>query len=256
MPQATGSFGGSYLKLRLAGVARQALADPIDHDQRRNRSGDWDRRRFRTKPDRRASRRPVRERVEVHFAVPCATSRCYLLRGGRSSINATIYALPLQFSIALLSATGACAQLPKSGTLSARDERSFRAELSRLERLSKKTADRATVDYALARTWAAGRHWPKAMQRLRLLDPRSGIDPSRDRVFAALRGTVEFEKILEGDLAPESLAYDSGAKMFYFGCLRKGKVVQCSAGGICRDFLTGLSTILGLKVDGKNVWVA
>ena len=159
--------------------------------------------------------------------------------------------------------------------MSAEDERAFRAELFRLKRLLETATDRATVDYALARTSAAGQQWQEAMQWLRRLDPRSGIDPSKDRIFASLRGTVEFEEVVrsireaitpvassrqafrvaEGDLAPESVAYDPGAKMFYFGSLRKGKVVRCSPGLACGDFLTGMGTILGLKVHGRNLWL-
>jgi hypothetical protein len=104
--------------------------------------------------------------------------------------------LCLALGIALLAAKASYGQLPKSGTLSAQDERLFRAELSRLEQLSATATDNATVDYALARTWAAGQQWPEAMQALRRLDPKCGIDPSKDRIFASLRGTVEFEAVL------------------------------------------------------------
>jgi hypothetical protein len=132
--------------------------------------------------------------------------------------------LDLTLGFALLAASASYGQLPKSGTLSGEDERSFRAELSRLEQLLETAADKATVNYALARTWAAGEQWPEAIQRLRRLDPESGIDPSKDRIFASLRGTAEFEEIVklfrkaaapvansrqafrvaEGDLAPEA----------------------------------------------------
>jgi hypothetical protein len=183
--------------------------------------------------------------------------------------------LGLALGIASLTGKAVYGQLPKSGTLSAQDERPFRAELSRLERLLETAADKATVDYALARTWAAGQQWPEAIQWLRRLDPKSGIDPSKDRIFASLRGTVEFEEVVkairdaatqvanstqafrvaEGDLTPESVAYDPRAKVFYFGSLRKGKVVRCSPTGACADFLTGMGTILGLKVQGRNLWL-
>ncbi len=181
----------------------------------------------------------------------------------------------LALGVALLVGASGYGQLPKSGALSAQDERSFRTELSRLERLSVTTPDKATVDYAIARTWAAGQQWPEVIQWLRHLDPKSGIDPSKDRIFASLRGTAEFEEVVktlreattpvsnsrqafrvaEGDLAPESVAYDPGAKIFYFGSLRKGKVVRCSPEGACGDFLTGMGTILGLKVHGRNLWL-
>ena len=37
--------------------------------------------------------------------------------------------------------------------------------------------------------------------------------------------------------------------------MRKGKVVRCSAKGQCRDFATGLGTLLGLKASGGSLWV-
>jgi hypothetical protein len=79
----------------------------------------------------------------------------------------------LALGIASLAGKVVYGQLPKSGTLSAQDERPFRAELSRLERLLETATDKAIVDYALARTWAAGQQWPEAIQWLRRLDPGS-----------------------------------------------------------------------------------
>jgi sugar lactone lactonase YvrE len=114
------------------------------------------------------------------------------------------------------------------------------------------------------------------MQWLRkAVDIRAGLDPSRDSVFADIRGTREFDAILsavreatppvlhsnpvfvvaEGDLAPESMAYDRKGKSFYLGSMRKGKVVRCSPAGNCTQFAGGLGTVLGLKVHGSGLWL-
>jgi hypothetical protein len=168
------------------------------------------------------------------------------------------------------------AQLPPSGTLSDRDRRLFRAEVGRIEALLRSAADTATVTYQMARTWAAAKQWPEALQWLRrAVEHRAGLDPSRDSVFAELHGTSEFDAILsavreatppvshsapafsvrEGDLVPESMAYDSIGKAFYFGSMRKGIVVRCSDTGTCTQFAGGLGTVLGLKVDGGGLWL-
>jgi len=179
--------------------------------------------------------------------------------------------------LALLAGCGvASAQLPASGTLSDKDWPLFRAEVSRIEKLLSSAPDTAAVMYQMARTWASAKQWPETMQWLRkVADLRVGLDPSRDSVFADLRGTREFDAILsavreatppvghskpafvvaEGDLAPENMAYDPAGKNFYLGSMRKGKVVRCSPSGGCAQFAGSLGTVLGLKVHGSGLWL-
>lgn len=179
--------------------------------------------------------------------------------------------------LALLAGCGAAsAQLPASGTLSDKDGPLFRAEVGRIEKLLSSAPDTATVTYQMGRTWAAAKQWPEAMQWLRkAVDLRAGLDPSRDSVFADLRGTREFDAILsavraatppalhsspaftiaEADLAPENMAYDPNGKNFYLGSMRKGKVVRCSPTGDCAQFAGSLGTVLGLKVHGGGLWL-
>ena len=168
------------------------------------------------------------------------------------------------------------AQLPKSGILSDRDEPLFRAEIARIEKLLSSAPDRAAVTYQLARTWGSAKQWPQTIEWLRKVVAFSaGLDPSRDSVFADLRGTREFDAIVsavrdstppvshsssaftvaEGDLAPESIAYDPKGANFYLGSMRKGKVVRCSRTGDCPTFADGLNTILGLKVYADGLWL-
>jgi hypothetical protein len=106
----------------------------------------------------------------------------------------------------------------------------FRAEIARIERLLPSAPDKATVTYEMARTFAFAKQWPETIQWLRkAAELRAGLDPLRESVFAELRGTREFEEILtivreatppvshsspafqvaEGDLTPESVAYDT-----------------------------------------------
>ena len=177
--------------------------------------------------------------------------------------------------VVMIGAVPVSAQLPASGTLSDRDWPLFRAEVARVEKLLSPTPDKATMTYEMARTWAFAKQWPEAMDWLRKLDLSSGIDPSRDSVFADLRGTREFQAIAdaaraatppvshsraafqvpEGDLVPENLAYDPRERRFYFGSMRKGMVLRCSRAGVCDTFADGPGVVLGLKVFGGGLWV-
>jgi SMP-30/Gluconolactonase/LRE-like region len=187
------------------------------------------------------------------------------------------YTAALWFSLTVaLTVTSALAQLPASGVLSETDWPLFRAELARVENLLGTAPDKATVTYQMARTWAAGKQWPEAMEWLRrVAELRAGLDPARDSVFAELRGTKAFSEIeravvevtpaishstraftvAEGDLVPESMAFDAKRKRFYFGSMRKGKVVRCSEAGDCEDFASSLGEVLGLKVSNGGLWL-
>jgi SMP-30/Gluconolactonase/LRE-like region len=170
----------------------------------------------------------------------------------------------------------ASAQLPASGKLSESDGVAFRAEVARVEKMLDSAPDKATVTYEIARTWAAGKQWPEAVEWLRkAVDSRAGFDPSRERLFAELRGSHEFAaieaaalaatppvshsqvafQVAEGDLAPESMAFDPRGRRFYFGSMRKGKVLRCSVTGECETFVEGLGVVLGMKVFGGGLWV-
>jgi hypothetical protein len=183
------------------------------------------------------------------------------------------WSFALTLSLAVWPASG---QLPASGPLSDNDSQALHAEIARLDTLLISAPDKAVITYQMARTWAAGKQWPEAMRWLqKVADQNAGLDPSRGSIFAELRGTREFEgilaavqratpavshsnvffKVLEGDLVPESLAYDPKSKHFYFGSMKKGKVVRCSTSGNCTDFASGFGTVLGLKVRGNGLWL-
>lgn len=175
-----------------------------------------------------------------------------------------------------LAALPLIAQLPPSGTLSASDWPLFRAAVADLEKRLPNAPDRCAITYEIAKTYASAKQWPETMDWLRrVADLKAGLDPARDSTFADLRNTKEFAEIAdavrqatppvshskpafqipEGDLLPESVAWDPAGKHFYFGSMRKGKVIQCAASGDCRQFAGGLGVVVGLKTQGKGLWV-
>jgi sugar lactone lactonase YvrE len=176
----------------------------------------------------------------------------------------------------LLAVSPSFAQLPTAGALSDQDRPLFLAEVGRIQKLLASASDTAAVTYQMARTWAAAKQWPEAVDWLRkAVALEAGIDPSRDSVFAGLRGAREFDSIVsavreatppishsrlaftvpEGDLVPESIAYDPKDKSFYLGSMKKGKVIHCSGAGDCAQFGGGLGTVLGLKVHQGGLWL-
>jgi hypothetical protein len=179
----------------------------------------------------------------------------------------------LALGLALLPAS---AQLPPSGTLSQTDQPLFRAEVDRVETLLNSASDKSTLSYQMARTWASAKQWPETIEWLQKTAALNvGLDPSRDPLFVDLRTTREFAAILEavrqttqpvahskpafkiqeGDLVPESFAYDPRGKVFFFGSMTKGKVLRCTISGTCTLFATGLTTVLGIKVRGDALWL-
>ncbi|MBZ5603911.1 MAG: hypothetical protein LAO79_16555 [Acidobacteriia bacterium] len=189
-------------------------------------------------------------------------------------MNRSLWSRLAVFLIAgLLLTPVAFAQLPASATLSEKDAPLFRAEVERIESLLTYASDKVTVTYVMARTWASAKQWPQAVEWLRKT-AGTGLDPSRDPAFADVQKTAEFESIMtavreatppvshsarafeipEGDLVPESMAYDPHRKQFYFGSAGKGKIIRCSASGECSNFAEGLGSVLGLKIRGDGLW--
>jgi hypothetical protein len=181
--------------------------------------------------------------------------------------------MPIVRSLLVALALG---QLPPAGVLSETDKPLFHAELTRVEKLLTSPSDKSTVTYQIARTWASAQQWHEAIEWLqKAIALKAGFDPSRDPVFSALRNTKEFEAILteaiaatppvsrstpafqisEGDLVPESVAWDPNNRQFYFGSEKKGRVLRCSATGDCAPFATGLGVVLGLKVHADGLWL-
>jgi hypothetical protein len=176
--------------------------------------------------------------------------------------------------IALL-ALSALAQLPPSASLSQTDTKEFLAEIAHIDKLLSASPGNCWIMNELARTWAAGGQYPETMKWLeRIADMGVGLDPSRDPLYRNLRGTREFEAVLrktrdatapvstsreafriaEGDLVPESEAYDSQGRRFYFGSIRRGVIARCDPAGNCTRFAEGLGSVLGVKTGRGRLW--
>jgi len=147
--------------------------------------------------------------------------------------------------------------------------------VARVEKELAESPDSCWVMNELARTWAAGQQYPETIQWLtKIADLGVGLDASRDPLYKALHGTREFEAVLqrtrasiglvatsheafrieEGDLTPESEAYDPASRSFYFGSMRKGVIVRCDENGLCERFAEGLGSVLGVKISGGRLW--
>ncbi|MES1257921.1 MAG: SMP-30/gluconolactonase/LRE family protein [Acidobacteriota bacterium] len=167
------------------------------------------------------------------------------------------------------------AQMPVSGRLSESEWPLFHKEIARLEEALSVAPDKPAVMFELARTWASAKQYPETMNWLRKVAALNvGLDPSREMRFSALRGTREFEAVLdevrratppvshsrlafrvpEKDLVPESMAWDPESRRFYFGSMHKGKILVCTQSGECKTFAAGLNTVLGLKVHQGRLW--
>jgi hypothetical protein len=178
-------------------------------------------------------------------------------------------------------ATGVSAQLLRSERLSAADNEGFTQELNRVKGLLKSANDKGSVEFQIARTYAAGGQYREAMEWLRkVVDLNLGFDPSRDKLFARLRSTNEFQTLMEKvraetpavsnsrsvatiaepDLFPENLAYDRATKRFFFGSTFKDEIVTCDQQGVCEPFVRshkdGLGYVLGLKIHepSRTLW--
>jgi hypothetical protein len=174
-------------------------------------------------------------------------------------------------------------QIPPSEQLAPADVKPFHDEVRRIEGIIDTAGDKCTVMYALARTWAAGGQYQEAMRVLeKVAGLKVGLDPSDDEIFAKLRASSEFERLLrqirddtppvarasvaftvdEDDLFPEGIAYESRRKRFFLGSTLKHKIVACTFAGECQPFVKegqdGLGEVLGLRVNPSDgtLWAA
>lgn len=181
----------------------------------------------------------------------------------------------------ILAAAVLSGQIPRSQKLSGEDAKGFTAEINRLKLVLSAANDKPWVQFEIARTYAAGGQYQEAIDWLRkVVAGNFGFDPSRDRLFAKLRGTTEFQELLnqirantpfvshsrpfaaipEANLFPENFAFDAPTRIFYLGSTFKDEIVRCEWKGICQPFVAphqdGLGLVLGLKIHSptKTLW--
>jgi len=183
-------------------------------------------------------------------------------------------------------ATAAAAQEPAN-------EPEIRAEMAAAERLLGKTPDRAAVLYLLAALHAQLGEIHEAMTNLKeCASLKEGFDPSGGPEFAALKGSREYDQLVEQvrkdfpavnqarmvyvttekDLVPEGLAYDPARNVFYLSSLNLRKIIKIPGNTVIKapakgaipqksgDFVPGdrykLLPVLGIRLDPRDesVW--
>jgi hypothetical protein len=206
----------------------------------------------------------------------------------RALFKQVISRAAVSFSFVLLGGWGGhvAAQEPAN-------EPEIRAQIATAERLLDKTPDRASVLYLLAALHAQLYEVREAMTYLKeCLSFKEGFDPAGGPEFAVLRGSPEYDKLLEQgrkdfpevnlarlayvttekDLVPEGLAYSTASNVFYLGSQNRRKIVQIPENSMIKapvkgvvpekssDFVPGdryhLLPILGIRMDPTDgtVW--
>jgi hypothetical protein len=168
------------------------------------------------------------------------------------------------------------AQIPPSEKLSVDDNKRFAQELDRVRDLLGSANDKGSMQFQIARTYAAGGQYRDAMEWLqKVVHSNLGFDPARDKLFTKLHSAKEFQSLVEqariqtalsnshlltvvpeSDLFPENIAYDFATKTFFLGSTFKDEIVRCKQQGACNVFVAphrdGLGTVLGLKIDQRS----
>jgi hypothetical protein len=161
------------------------------------------------------------------------------------------------------------------------DAAEVRAQISAVEKLMPTLPDRGAALYFLA---AAKQHLGEMREVLALLKEctalKEGFDPSGEPAFLALKGSKEFDELVERvhrdfpvvaqahqaflaeekDLIPEGLAYDPAQNLFYLGSLNRRKIVKVDPDSRVSDFVSSdrynLLPVVGIRLDPSDgtVW--
>jgi hypothetical protein len=157
----------------------------------------------------------------------------------------------------------------------------LRARIANVEQLMPKLPDRGATLFFLA-VWK--QRLGETREAIELLKEcvalQQGFDPSGHAAFRGLKGTKEFDVLVERvhrdfpvvaqahqafvteekDLVPEGLAYDSSRNFFYLSSLNRRKIVQITPESRTSDFVPGdlyhLLPVLGIRLDPNDgsVW--
>jgi hypothetical protein len=161
------------------------------------------------------------------------------------------------------------------------DAAEVREQIARVEKLQPIVADRGAVLYFLS---TARQHLGETREALSLLKQclalGEGFDPSGDPAFFGLKGSKEFDDLIEKvhrdfppvasarfafvteekDIIPEGLAYDEKKNLYYLSSLNRKKIVKIDSEGRVSDFVPpdryGLLPVLGIRLDPTDgtVW--
>jgi hypothetical protein len=176
----------------------------------------------------------------------------------------------------------ACAQEETRGAPAEPDNAAeLRARMVSVEQLMPKLPDRGAAFFLLATSKQRLGETREALELLKeCVALQEGFDPSGEPAFNGLKGTKEFDALVERvhrdfpvvaqahqafitqekDLVPEGLAYDSARDVFYLSSLSRRKIVQIDPESRTSDFVPGdkyhLLQVLGIRLDPSDgsVW--
>jgi hypothetical protein len=161
------------------------------------------------------------------------------------------------------------------------DAAEVREQIAMVEKLQPIVPDRGAVLYFLS---TAKQHLGETREGLSLLKEclalREGFDPSGEPAFLGLKGSKEFDDLVEKvrrdfppvvaarfayvteekDLIPEGLAYDEKQNFYYLSSLNRKKIVKIDSEGRVTDFVPAdryaLLPVLGIRLDPADgtVW--
>lgn len=161
------------------------------------------------------------------------------------------------------------------------DAAGVRQQIAIVEKLQPFVPDHGAALYFLS---TAKQHLGETREALSLLKQcltlGEGFDPSGDPAFLGLKGSKEFDDLVEKvhrdfppvasarfafvteekDLIPEGLAYDEKNNFYYLSSLNRKKIVKIDSEGRVSDFVPadryGLLPVLGIRMDPTDgtVW--
>lgn len=159
----------------------------------------------------------------------------------------------------------------------AHEKQDYAACLENLENALKLLSDAPRMTYRSAGALALLGRKAEAIERLnRVVDMGLGMDAAENPDFASLRGTPEFQAVLdkiaaakkpsgssavayrvnERELIPEGIAHDPATGKLYLSSIYERKIVEIAPDGTVRDFTKegqdGFWSGLGMKVDAKR----
>jgi hypothetical protein len=172
---------------------------------------------------------------------------------------------------------------PAASTTATEESARLREEITVVERLLPRLADRGAALYLLAHHYAHLGDQTKALALLKecvALD--EGFDPAEARAFAPLKSNPEFRRLVErvgrgfppvhrahvefvfaqNDLFPEGLGVDAAKRIFLMGSMHHNKIFRITESGEIADFvkegLYDLMPVGGVHVDplDHSVWCA
>jgi len=212
----------------------------------------------------------------------CRAAFCLPAKGGRRSANSLRFPILVSLLLCTLPLPAQESDESRGTPVEPAAAAELREQIALGESLLGKTPDRGAVLYFLATAHAQLHEILPALTQLKeCIALKEGFDPAGDPAFTGLRGSPDFDKLIEQahrdfpsvaqsrlafttiekDLVPEGLAYDAGSDAFFVSSIRRRQVLRLDRSRQPRTFAdrsAGLWAAMGMTVDAPRgrLWVA